>query len=219
MMWSRVPGMTRLTARQRQILDLIRDRIATRGYPPTVREIGEAVGLASPSSVHAQISTLVRAGRLRRDPSKTRALVVVEENRPTPGPAYSDPTSLRSVPLLGAIAAGDPTLADQHVEEVMTLPTRLVGQGELFMLEVKGESMTGAGILPDDLVVVREQPMVENGEIAAVLVDETEATVKRVRFLADRRIELCSENADYPPFIPDHPRILGKVVTVFRSLR
>lgn len=210
----------KLTDRQRQILDLIKDRIASRGYPPTVREIGEAVGLASPSSVHAQISALVKAGRLRRDPSKPRALVVTEEVKPAaPGPRSHDPEQGRPVPVLGTIAAGDPTLADQQVEETMTLPTRLVGGGDLFMLEVKGESMIGAGILPGDLVVVRRQPTVENGEIAAVLVDETEATVKRVRALRDGRIELRSENPDFPPFIPDHPRILGKVVTVVRSLR
>ena len=212
-------GMSRLTERQRQILELIRVRVADRGYPPTVREIGEAVGLASPSSVHAQISTLVKAGRLRRDPSKTRALVVIDEVRPAPKPVRSDPTSLRSVPLLGAIAAGAPLLAEQHVDSVLTLPTQLVGQGETFMLEVQGESMTGAGILSGDRVVVRAQPTVENGEIAAVLVDETEATIKRVRFGTDGRIELLSENPEYPPLVPDDPRILGKVVTVIRSLR
>ncbi|MDE0131878.1 MAG: transcriptional repressor LexA [bacterium] len=211
--------MSRLTERQRQILELIRVRVADRGYPPTVREIGEAVGLASPSSVHAQISTLVKAGRLRRDPSKTRALVVIDEVRPAPKPVRSDPTSLRSVPLLGAIAAGAPLLAEQHVDSVLTLPTQLVGQGETFMLEVQGESMTGAGILSGDRVVVRAQPTVENGEIAAVLVDETEATIKRVRFGTDGRIELLSENPEYPPLVPDDPRILGKVVTVIRSLR
>ncbi len=215
--------MTRLTDRQRQILDLIKDRIATRGYPPTVREIGDAVGLASPSSVHAQISTLVRTGRLRRDPSKPRALVVVEgkgvKRRPTAGRPPSDQDVGRPVALLGTIAAGNPIPADQHVEETMTLPTRLVGEGELFMLEVKGESMTGAGILPGDLVVVRRQPRVENGEIAAVLVDETEATVKRVRILPDGGVELRSENPDFPSLLPNHPRILGKVVTVVRTLR
>ena len=211
--------MNPLTDRQRQILDLIRDRVADRGYPPTVREIGEAVGLASPSSVHSQISALVRAGRLRRDPSKTRALVVIDEIRPSPKPAPSDPASLRSVPLLGAIAAGAPLLAEQHVDSVLTLPAQLVGQGEMFMLEVQGESMTGAGILSGDRVVVRAQPTVENGEIAAVLVEETEATIKRVRFRADGQIELLSENPEYPPLVPDHPRILGKVVTVIRSLK
>ena len=211
--------MSRLTDRQSQILRLIRDRVADRGYPPTVREIGEAVGLASPSSVHAQISALVKAGRLRRDPSKTRALVVIDEARPAPKPVPSDPTGLQSVPLLGAIAAGAPLLAEQHVDSVLTLPAQLVGQGEMFMLEVQGDSMTGAGILSGDRVVVRAQPTVENGEIAAVLVGETEATIKRVRFRADGRIELLSENPEYPPLVPDHPRILGKVVTVIRSLK
>ena len=211
--------MNRLTDRQRQILDLIRDRVADRGYPPTVREIGEAVGLASPSSVHAQISALVKAGRLRRDPSKTRALVVIDEVRPLPAPVPPDAPDLQSVPLLGAIAAGAPLLANQHVDSVLNLPSQLVGRGELFMLEVQGESMTGAGILSGDRVVVRAQPTVENGEIAAVLVDETEATVKRVRFRADGRIELLSENPDYPTLNPDNPRVLGKVVTVIRSLK
>jgi len=216
-----VTGMTKLTDRQQQILDLIKTRIATRGYPPTVREIGAAVGLASPSSVHAQISTLVKAGKLRRDPSKPRALVVVDEQKPPsmgrPGPF--DPQSVRSVPLLGTIAAGAPILADQLVEDTLELPTRLVGGGEVFLLEVEGESMTGAGILPGDLVVVRRQPTVENGEIAAVLVDETEATIKRVRILSDGKLELRSENPEFPPVAPHHPRILGKVVTVLRSLR
>lgn len=211
--------MTRLTRRQRQILDLIKERISSHGYPPTVREIGKAVGLASPSSVHAQVSALVKAGRLRRDPSKPRALVVVEESRPLSAPVAADPDFSRQIPLLGTIAAGDPTLAEENAEETITLPTRLVGRGDLFMLKVQGESMTGAGILPGDLVVVRRQPSVEHGEIAAVLVDETEATVKRVRFRSDRRIELCSENPDFPPFSPKRPRILGKVVTVVRSLR
>lgn len=211
--------MNRLTDRQRQILDLIRERIAERGYPPTVREIGEAVGLASPSSVHAQISTLVRSGMLRRDPSKTRALVVIDDLHSPSEPVSSDPTGVRSVPLLGAIAAGAPLLAEQHIETTLPLPTQLVGHGELFMLEVQGDSMTGAGILSGDRVVVRAQPTVENGEIAAVLVDETEATVKRVRLRPDGPIELLSENPDYPPFTPDNPRVLGKVVTVLRSLR
>lgn len=211
--------MTRLTTRQRQILDLIKERIADRGYPPTVREIGEAVGLASPSSVHAQVSALVKAGRLRRDPSKPRALVVVEEGPPPSAPLPDDPDSGRWIPLVGTIAAGDPILAEQNIEESLQLPTRLVGSGELFMLEVKGHSMTGAGILPGDLVVVRRQPTVENGEIAAVLVDEVEATVKRVRLRSDGEIELHSENPDFQPFVPRQPRILGRVVTVVRSLR
>lgn len=211
--------MTPLTDRQRQILNLIKERIDSRGYPPTVREIGEAVGLASPSSVHAQVSALVKAGRLRRDPSKPRALVVVDESRSTPGSPRSSRDVSVGVPLLGTIAAGNPTLAEENIEETIALPTRLVGRGDLFMLEVKGESMTGAGILPGDLVVVRKQPTVENGEIAAVMVEESEATVKRVRFTADGRIELCPENPAYPSFIPDHPTILGKVVTVVRSLR
>lgn len=210
--------MTRLTHRQRQILNLIKERINSHGYPPTVREIGKAVGLASPSSVHAQISTLVKAGRLRRDPSKPRALVVVADSRSYPAPQPAEADLSKQVPLLGTIAAGDPTLAEENIEETITLPTRLVGRGDLFMLAVKGESMTGAGILPGDLVVVRKQPTVENGEIAAVLVDESEATVKRVRFKADGRVELCPDNPDYPSFIPESPRILGKVVTVVRSL-
>ena len=211
--------MKPLTSRQRQILDLIKERIAGRGYPPTVREIGEAVGLASPSSVHAQISALVKAGRLRRDPSKPRALVVVEENPSPFAPLPPDPETGRWIPLLGTIAAGDPTLAAENIEETIHLPARLVGGGDLFMLEVEGESMTGAGILPGDLVVVKKQPTVENGEIAAVLVDETEATIKRVRFRLNGGIQLCSENPDYPPFTPENPRILGRVVTVIRSLR
>jgi repressor LexA len=146
-------------------------------------------------------------------------LVVVDKKSSIPAAQRSNPTGSVNVPLLGTIAAGDPTLAEENVEETINLPTRLVGRGELFMLEVKGESMIGAGILPGDLVVVRKQPTVENGEIAAVMVEGSEATVKRVRFKADGSIELCPENPAYPSFIPDNPTVLGKVVTVVRSLR
>lgn len=203
-----------LSERQKQVLDYIRDTATDRGYPPSVREIGEAVGLSSPSSVHAHLSTLVEQGYLKRDPSKPRAIVVVDQGE-TAAPVRSD--RLRDVPLLGRIAAGTPILAAEHVEEVLPLPVDLVGNGPVFLLEVKGDSMIGAGILEGDLVAVRSQKDAQNGEIVAALVDGEDATVKRFRRDADK-VVLESANPDYPPMVfTEGVEIVGKVVSVFRS--
>lgn len=203
-----------LSKRQQQVLDYIRDTTINRGYPPSVREIGEAVGLSSPSSVHAHLSTLVEEGYLTRDPSKPRAIVVVDQGE-TPEPVRSD--RLRDVPLLGRIAAGTPILAAEHVEEVLPLPVDLVGNGPVFLLEVKGDSMVGAGILEGDLVAVRSQKDAQNGEIVAALVDGEEATVKRFR-RDGNKVVLESANPDYAPMVfTEGVEIVGKVVSVFRS--
>ena len=203
--------MTEISARHRQILDLIRDVVADRGYPPSVREIGEAVGLSSPSTVHSHLSTLVRAGLLRRDPSKPRAIEVVDRVGRTS-------TRVREVPVLGRVAAGAPILASEDVEEVLSLPTELIGEGPVFLLRVKGQSMIGAGILDGDLVAVRRQPDANDGEIVAVLINGEDATIKRLR-RRQGRVILVAENPDFPPMVYDAGvEIIGKVMAVFRRV-
>lgn len=203
-----------LTARQRRILSVIREAVNEVGYPPTIREIGHAVGLTSTSSVHSQLAALERKGMIRRDPTKPRAILVSDEpvaEHPRPLPAY--------VPLLGQIAAGQPILADQNVEELLPLPRDMVGQGELFGLRVRGDSMRDAGVLDGDFVVVRSQPDAQNGEMVAAMIDG-EATVK---YLSRRgsTIQLLPDNPAYEPIeLTDNAnaRILGKVVTVLRHM-
>lgn len=201
-----------LTERQQQVLDYIRDTVEDRGYPPSVREIGDAVGLSSPSSVHAQLNTLVAAGMVKKDPSKPRAIVVVDE---TPAPAVKD-RRIRDVPLLGRIAAGTPILAAEHLDEVMPLPTELVGDGPVFLLEVKGDSMVDAGIHEGDLVAIHKQPEARDGEIVACLIDGEEATVKRLK-RTDGKVYLHSENPAYEPMVfSEGVELIGKVVSVLR---
>lgn len=201
-----------LTERQQQVLEYIKQTVSERGYPPSVREIGEAVGLSSPSSVHAQLNSLVEAGMIKKDPSKPRAIMIMGET-PT---ASRDDGNTRDVPLLGRIAAGTPILAAEHVEDVMTLPTDLVGEGPVFLLEVKGDSMIDAGIHEGDLVCVHRQPDALDGEIVAALIDSEEATVKRLR-RAQGKIILESENASYEPMIfTNGVELIGKVVSVLR---
>jgi len=210
-----------LTPRQRAILDVIRSSVEDRGYPPSVREIGEGVGLTSPSSVAHQLSTLERLGYLRRDPNRPRALVVAEPGEVTaPGTLRpideSVAVDLVQIPLLGRIAAGGPILAEQQVEEVFPLPRDLVGQGELFMLKVVGDSMVDAAICDGDWVVVRRQPDAENGDIVAALLDD-EATVKTLK-RRDGHVWLMPHNPAYAPILGDEATIMGKVVSVLRRL-
>jgi repressor LexA len=203
-----------LTGRQREIWSFLVDYVDRHGYPPTVREIGEAVGLASPSTVHAHLANLERAGLLRRDPTKPRALELVGRDRPAPEAA----TELPKLPLLGQIAAGGPLLAEQNVEDEIAVPETLRGD---FLLRVKGESMIEAGILDGDIVVVRRTDEARNGEIVVALAgdDETadEATVKTF-YRESGRIRLQPENASLEPIYANHIQVLGKVVGVFREL-
>ena len=209
---------TDLTDRQRSILEVIHRHVDEHGYPPSVREIGDAVGLRSTSSVHAQLETLTDRGYLRRDPTKPRA---IEMSRDPDTNLEARPESTRNVPLVGEIAAGAPIVAEERVDSLYPLPKDLVGDGTLFMLRVRGDSMIDAGVFDGDLVVVREQPTVERGEMCAALVDG-EATVKFFRRTKDGEVFLDPANERYDP-IPVSPdqdaRVMGKVVTVLRSLR
>jgi repressor LexA len=206
-----------LTTRQQEIWQFLAEYVDEHGYPPTVREIGDAVGLASPSTVHAHLANLERAGLLRRDPTKPRAIELVGRRRadaPTPEVAPL-------VPLLGRIAAGGPLLAEQEIEERIAVPEPL-GRNADFLLRVKGESMIEAGILDGDIVVVHRQPDARGGDIVVALVgdDESadEATVKTFHRESDGRIRLQPENSALEPLYPEHVEILGKVTGVFRSL-
>lgn len=201
-----------LTERQQQVLDYIKEAVLGRGYPPSVREIGEAVGLSSPSSVHAQLNSLVEAGMIKKDPSKPRAIMIVDDH---PMVAGTDGRT-RDVPVLGRIAAGTPILAAEHVEDVMTLPTELVGDGPVFLLEVKGDSMIDAGIHEGDLVCVHKQPDALDGEIVAALIADEEATIKRLR-RRDGKVILESENPSYEPMVfSEGVELIGKVISVLR---
>lgn len=205
-----------ISPRQREILDLILSTVTDRGYPPSVREIGDAVGLSSPSTVHSHLSALVKAGYLRRDPSKPRAIEVVDAGRSDTDLRRA---RVRDVPLVGRIAAGSPILAEEDIEEIFPLPVDFVGNDPVFMLRVRGDSMIDAGIHDGDLVVVRRQPSAENGEIVAALLDGEEATVKRLR-RTDDRILLMPENPAYAPIeLRAGVDILGRVVAVLRSVR
>ena len=206
-------GVRVLSERQQQVLEYIRKTVAARGYPPSVREIGDAIGLSSPSSVHSHLSSLVEAGAIKRDPSKPRAIMIVDD---TPAPAAPLPDRLRDVPLLGRIAAGTPITAVEHVEDVLTLPVDLIGSEPVFLLQVKGDSMMNAGILDGDLVAVRSQRDARDGEIVAALIDGEEATVKRLR-RRDGKVILESENPDFEPMVfSEGVELVGKVVSVLR---
>jgi repressor LexA len=216
-----------LTARQRKVLEVIRDSVQRRGYPPSMREIGEAVGLTSTSSVSHQLRALQRKGFLQRDPNRPRAVVVRlpgspdvaaepesyetadgQETPTRPAPAY--------VPLVGRIAAGGPILAEEAVEDVFALPKQLVGEGTHFLLNVTGDSMIEAAIADGDWVVVRQQPVAENGDIVAAMI-EGEATVKTFK-RRDERVWLEPRNPAYEPIPGEDATILGRVVAVMRKM-
>jgi repressor LexA len=206
--------MSDLTARQRQVLEFIDAEVHRRGYPPSVREIGEAVGLSSPSTVHAHLAALQDKGYLRRDPSKPRAIEVSLE--PFSGTAL-ERRPLRHVPLVGDVAAGTGVLAAENIEETQPLPVDFTGDGELFMLKVRGESMIDAGIFDGDFVVVRTQSTAENGDVVVAGIPGEEATVKT--FARKRgKVVLRPANArmEEMVFDPDDVQIYGKVVTLLR---
>ncbi len=216
-----------LTARQRTILSVIRDAVQDRGFPPSMREIGDAVGLQSTSSVSHQLAVLEHKGYIRRDPNKPRALDVRMPGETDEAPASQfqvmqddavnagSPTPVL-VPVLGRIAAGGPILAEQLVEEVFPLPRTLVGDGTLYMLRVQGDSMVDAAIADGDWVVVRQQPDAENGDIVAAMIDG-EATVKTFR-RRDGHAWLLPQNPAYSPIPADDASILGRVVAVLRKM-
>jgi repressor LexA len=205
-----------LTTRQRQVLEFIDSEVRQRGYPPSVREIGEAVGLSSPSTVHAHLAALQDKGYLRRDPSKPRAIEVTLDTS-TGSDVQRRP--VRHIPLLGDVAAGTGVLAVEQVEELMPVPEDLTGDGELFMLRVRGESMIEAGIYDGDFVVVRVQPSADNGDVVVAGIPGEEATVKT--FLRKRNkivLRPANETMEDLVFEPNEVRIYGKVVTLLRRI-
>ena len=222
-----------LTVRQRRVLETIRDAIERHGYPPSMREIGEAAGLASPSSVAHQLAALQRKGFLRRDPNRPRAMEVVSPDTALAARGLAAPSPLRSVdpdetgsgdqrptpmyvPVVGQIAAGGPMLAEQVVEDVFPLPRQIVGEGTLFLLKVVGESMVDAAICDGDWVVVRQQQVAENGDIVAAMIDG-EATVKTFK-RRDGHVWLMPHNPAFSPIDGDDATVLGRVTAVLRSL-
>jgi repressor LexA len=208
-----------LTKRQQEVLEVVEQYMEQHGYPPTVREIGEAIGLTSPSTVHAHLKALEQSGALRRDATKPRAIDLGERRREREArrPQPIELPGVRMLPLVGAIAAGSPILAEENITEHIAVPEQITTSGENFLLAVRGDSMVNAGILDGDTVVIRRQEDCADGEIAACLVDGDEATVKRVRKL-DGRVRLDPENDAQQPFYPDHVVVMGVVVGVFRRI-
>lgn len=201
-----------VTRRQAEILDFIRAEIHRKGYPPSVREIGEAVGLSSSSTVHSHLAALEAKGLVRRDPSKPRALEVLDFRDNERAVDYGQ---VRSVPLVGSVAAGQPILASENIEQTMSLPVE-IAEENTFLLRVRGESMIEAGIFHGDFVVVRQQQTADNGDIVVAMIDE-EATVKTFYREADR-IRLQPENSSMEPIYTRDVTVLGKVVALFRRL-
>jgi repressor LexA len=197
-----------MSSRQKQILSYIKDTVRAKGYPPSVREIGEAVGLSSSSTVHSHLERLEELGFIRRDPTKPRAIDVLDE-----APWRQKP--MTPVPLVGRVTAGQPILAVENIEETYPLPTELVGDDNVYMLTVQGDSMINAGILDGDYVLVRDQDTARNGDIIVALVDGEEATVKRF-FREKDQIRLQPENDFLEPIYSRDVAILGKVIGVFR---
>ena len=207
-----------LSPRQREILEFVNSHVDQHGYPPTVREIGGAVGLTSPSTVHAHLARLESAGLIRRDPTKPRALEVIEggRSRERSTVVVESPARTNVLPLMGDVAAGTGLVADEQVEDMVAVPDQLCADAD-FLLTVKGESMINAGILPGDFVVVRKQDDARNGEIVVALVGDEDATVKRF-FRESGRVRLQPENDEMDALYPEQVRILGTVKAVLRRL-
>lgn len=213
----------KITKRQQQAFDFICTFTAAHGYPPSVREIGSAIGLSSPSTVHSHLHKLEEAGYIKRDPNKPRTIEICEDakTRAKQSPKLAEVkqdvnTNTVTLPLVGRVAAGLPILAEQNVEEVMTLPTNVVGDSSSFILRVRGESMINAGIFDGDYIVVREQHDAHNGEIVVALIEDS-ATVKTFYREKDR-IRLQPENDTMEPIYATNPTILGRVTGLFRSM-
>ena len=207
-----------LTQRQQEIWNFLVEYVDAHGYPPTVREIGHAVGLTSPSTVHAHLEKLERAGLIRRDATKPRALEVIEGGRSRRAAVVelTPPRHSTVLPLVGEVAAGSPVVAEDRVEDYLTVPDQLASDAD-FVLTVKGDSMVNAGILDGDLVVVRKQADARNGEIVVALVGDEDATVKRF-FREGGRVRLQPENDALEPMYPDEVQVLGAVKAVLRRL-
>ena len=208
--------MTRLSPRQQAILDFIKARVKERGYPPSVREIGEAVGLASSSTVHGHLDRLEKKGLIRRDPTKPRAIEVLDNGGDAGMSDFAQ--AIVRVPLIGRVTAGLPILAEENIEDYFPLPAHVVGDQEVFMLSVVGDSMIEAGILDGDQVVVRRQPTAQNGDIVVAMTEDGEATVKRF-FREKDRIRLQPENSAMEPIYLNSVTILGKVIGLYRVIR
>ncbi|QDX94809.1 transcriptional repressor LexA [Brevibacterium sp. JNUCC-42] len=203
--------MSKLSNRQQAIIDFIRKEVKDKGYPPSVREIGEAVGLASSSTVHGHLARLEKKGLIRRDPTKPRAIELLDESR-----LQDDyESSIVRVPVVGKVTAGQPITAIEQVEEYFPLPENIVTSDNVFMLRVMGESMIEAGILDGDYVIVRQQNVANNGDIVVAMTEEDEATVKRF-FKEKTHFRLQPENSQLEPIILDNVSILGKVIGVYR---
>ncbi|AUM65647.1 repressor LexA [Brevibacillus laterosporus] len=203
--------MSKLSNRQQAIIDFIRKEVKDKGYPPSVREIGEAVGLASSSTVHGHLARLEKKGLIRRDPTKPRAIELLDETR-----LQDDyESSIVRVPVVGKVTAGQPITAIEQVEEYFPLPENIVTSDNVFMLRVMGESMIEAGILDGDYVIVRQQNVANNGDIVVAMTEEDEATVKRF-FKEKTHFRLQPENSQLEPIILDNVMILGKVIGVYR---
>lgn len=206
--------MEDLTARQQEILDYIKKEVQKKGYPPSVREIGEAVGLSSSSSVHAHLEKLEEMGYLRRDPTKPRAIEVLAEDSPME--PFDNNRNLKYVPLVGAVTAGTPILAEQNIQEYFPLPKDFSRAEEIFMLKVRGDSMIDAGIFDGDMVIVNKEPTAKNGDIIVALLGD-EATVKRF-YKESTQVRLQPENDKYQPILSKDVQILGKVVGLIRKI-
>jgi len=203
-----------LSSRQNAILEFIKQEVREKGYPPSVREIGEAVGLASSSTVHGHLARLEKKGLIRRDPTKPRAIEILTSNERNE--ADKD-MAIARIPVLGKVTAGEPILAIENIEEYFVLPENMVGKDTVYMLKVQGNSMIEAGILDGDYVIVRQQSVAHNGEIVVAMTEEGEATVKR--FYKERNhFRLQPENPEMEPILLPQVTILGKVTGVFRDL-
>ncbi len=208
--------MKKLSARQMKILDFIKKEVKEKGYPPSVREIAEAVGLASSSTVHGHLDRLEKRGLIRRDPAKPRAIEILDGNR-TDNTPLMEAVKTVTVPVIGKVTAGMPITAVENIEEYFVLPENIVGSDLVYMLRIQGESMIETGILNDDYVIVRQQNTANNGDIVVAMTTEDEATVKRISKEKDH-IRLQPENSKMEPIILPSVVVLGKVIGLYRNI-